>query len=1393
MPNIQVRPLTHWLYLLILFWIIGGQSVALRAAQGAENAPAAPLALNPPTNIACIPSAGKIDQVRIDWKDTNDGAADYNVYRKEVGDDDWGDPLATVTDPDSKGRWRYVDANASNSVIYHYQVTAVDAEEETTAGVNETCREPIYLDSDEGNYRIFYRLSECPTFDGKQVCTQNVNVDGKNKHASEVLATSEDYRSEFLDVGFNDPATFNGAKPFPLDFFPCNNGCANSDGVTYPPANFEGPDYDPATGAGEDYEVFIAGHEIFHKVQGAHSGTGPDPFDKWILEGQARIVEDKICIFGSQTQCNIWDTVPKKYYFGDGVQDYLGEPEQPLLEASYRGGLFWLYVTEQFAGVTSEPAYGVDVLLKYWQQNHENAEADNAKDGIDTLNDTLENKLNSSRRFKDIFQDFAVANYAKDYIDNPAPAAFAKYNYRDDEECAACDWGPVKRTVSQPLQPDQPIFGATGMGAWGARYFEVDPSPTVSTVNIEVNPFSESSQLYYHVLAIDNGAIVKQWSDTGSAYNLSVPNNPAYDRIVLIVASMDYAVNFDYGFNLTDGLYILSPNVQFPALAGEQTSPKKFIVQLKVLDEQNKPVAGIDTNEFTVTVGSKVVNPPANPGDEAIVASTYSGNAYWLVIRAPSDPGCTTCALKIDYTSYSDTEADAVIYGPQPDVDNMIIIDRSGSMEGDKFTSAQGAAKLYVDSYSSGDRIGVVSFADTPKSEFSLKGWSNTTRQQAQDAIDDIDAPNGATAIGAALREGMKQLVAQASPNPAWAMVLLSDGADTVEDTKQHIPEFLKEYNARRDDGDQVPVINVVAVGDDADGVALEKVTLAANGQFQWLPENDVLAANADAPNASLFPLNLAEIYRVFAESVTQEQQIYAKQDVISDARTKTHTIKVDGGASQLVIVLEYIYTEFGIPITVKIRRPNNSEVGPPTLNSDNHFFWRIPAPQAGNWKVEVSPIIPGVAAVSADSTATAPAELAASKTDFLLEAALISDLTMQGFLGLPPEERIVGKPMPLLVLLIDVGPITGATVKATVERTGETVMLLDDGQHGDGAANDGFYGGLIKQTQQAGGYSVVIDADGTSQLAGAFVRRARLSFFMAKDGDDDNDKFPNWWENEHPCMDPAKADRAEDYDKDGLINADEFVRQTDPCDPDTDDGGEGDGSEVTRGNDPLMPGDDFTRPPRIKAWPGVGKVTLRLSAPTASPRLAIYRAPSALGPFTLVVSNVISNTYMDTGLTNGVFYCYRATAQGRAVSAPSNVSCATPKRDPHPPHGFVAPNRFLVGPAPRTLMLRLDATDNPYTEEHPAFDGLFLAPGAEQTGVVQMILSERADFAGAEWEPYMESKPWTFTPDASGHDAVYVRFLDGAGNVSETAALSLQIDPNSQPGLAVYLPLISR
>jgi hypothetical protein len=274
----MVYRISVWIGLLVVLGL--GPSAAWGAPAQTPTAaltvamPAAPAAPNDPTDIGCRPQGVATDQVRIEWKDTNAGAVDYDLYRREVGGS--FSKLTTVTGASCADELcKYTDANASNSTVYQYRVQANDGND--TSAFSNICREPLVLNDTNGDFRAFLRLEDCPDVGGKQVCTQNVSNGGKNVHAQQLIDTSAQYRSTYMGLGFKDFAFYGGAKPFPIDLYPCNNGCMGDDGMLIPPANMEGANYDPDAVTGSSYEIFVVGHEDFHALQGRY-GAVVDPY-----------------------------------------------------------------------------------------------------------------------------------------------------------------------------------------------------------------------------------------------------------------------------------------------------------------------------------------------------------------------------------------------------------------------------------------------------------------------------------------------------------------------------------------------------------------------------------------------------------------------------------------------------------------------------------------------------------------------------------------------------------------------------------------------------------------------------------------------------------------------------------------------------------------------------------------------------------------------------------------------------------------------------------------------------------------------------------------------------------------------------------------------------------
>ena len=395
------------------------------------------------------------------------------------------------------------------------------------------------------------------------------------------------------------------------------------------------------------------------------------------------------------------------------------------------------------------------------------------------------------------------------------------------------------------------------------------------------------------------------------------------------------------------------------------------------------------------------------------------------------------------------------------------------------------------------------------------------------------------------------------------------------------------------------------------------------------------------------------------------------------------------------------------------------------------------------------------------------------------------------------------GLPVTVLANLTDVtGGLTGASVEARIlnpDGSRNTLTLYDDGGHDDSLPNDGIYGNIDTRTPffsrggvadfpdgpptgDWGSYTVEIVASGVSGLGDPYQRDELRGFHVYEFDpgtnncvhDSDGDGLPDRWETLYGLNPLDASDAALDQDRDGLIASDEFFHGTVPLDPDTDDGGEADGSEVALGRDPLYDQDDALPPlfdfgvvTHLYHGPQdvleLGTNLLRFPVSAGYETMHVHRTDPSWSGFQLVASVDVDvpplGRHADTGLLIDFAYDYYLVAEGLsgALSAPSRVFSGRPRSDPDPPTLYPLINLGAAATGSRFASLSLNGSAD-------AFD---------------MAISHDPTFEGVSWFPYTPVVGITLAPGGPGPyvSTLYFKLRDAAGNESIVESDAILVD----------------
>lgn len=1131
-------------------------------------------------------------------------------------------------------------------------------------------------------------------------------------------------------------------------------------------------------------------HEMWHAVR--YNGG----FGDWVNEGTASFMTDHV----------------DESIDNDATNDYMGrvwaymngEYRTPLRDTSYRAALWWTYATERTSGGNNTVQRGVDAMKAFWDGS---ASTDFVR---------LDNMIRArapGQTFESIWIDFSVANFAKDLAGGVQP----KYRYFDETHSLAPDY-PAPAFAPVVITPSTGVIPTLdGVEAWATQYYVFDPTVVTPFINIEVRQ-ELNKRLAYTVLVIDNNNVVREVRRIGRDFEFSIANN-SYDRVVLIVTGLGERANYRYSANTALAVNIVDPIFARTVQVGDPAAPDKLLIKLDVFaGPGGNPIPGIVPTSFAITVGTAAVQPADH------IASAYIQGQYWLLVRAPVQAAPGFYNLTVAYAGVSDTENSSVQYVPRANIATMVVVDRSGSMNDfGKLQAAKDAARLYIDAWRAGDLIGVASFNENASVELNLADFA-TVRDTALGAINGLVGA-GNTSIGDGAQAGMQNLIDRDTSTRPWSIMLLSDG---IENEDIRIATFLANYNARRNAAppQKVPRVNAVALGPDADRARMEQLADATRGVYYVaaLPQvaastvaGSSTAAAPQAIQAAFLSNDLAEIYLAGSEYLGGLEQVGVQTWAYdNDSFPQQFKFAIDGSAGEANFVIKWDSGVF--PERSYLRKPNGTDIFPAPVQQDSlHRVYRVAAPDPGEWTVVLDFDNTTAAGDAAVGTAPDAAPDGLPLPDeLLIEASVRSRLTLNAFLGLAVEQRLVGAPMPILASLADSAPIRGATVNAFVAAPAGfySVPLRDDGLHGDGAAGDGFYGGTLLYTQAHGGYNVTVTATGSDTTGTPFSRRVRLGFNMLQSRfltfdpnfpdydpnyevnfndpfdpnrgrvDKDNDRLIDTWE-KRMGLDPNNSipnQEGDDPDYDGLSNGDEFMNGTDPLDSDTDDGGQNDGSEVTGGLNPLDPSDDQVACPYNFAASATrstgdesvytGQIWLTYEVHPGHVSFSLWRKEGN-GTRDFVTDQLpATGIYSDTAVSVGNTYTYWLSANSAtgAASCILGPSSATLEPNAEPPQGIVRIN----GDASQT-----------------ASPNVTLAIQYSSDAVEMQVRHRVLDFDdAAAWEPVSGAKPWTLTA-VNGMGAVHVRFRDAAGNISDPATDLIEIVGPAGGNSRLYLPTV--
>lgn len=555
-------------------------------------------------------------------------------------------------------------------------------------------------------------------------------------------------------------------------------------------------------------------------------------------------------------------------------------------------------------------------------------------------------------------------------------------------------------------------------------------------------------------------------------------------------------------------------NIVFPITAtvenaGDRTSPGKIWVHI------DPPVGALpDINQYTIKIAGVTAN---------IVSGLPVGNQFWMVVEPVANNVAIPTAGLYDldvtvkvpgFQDQTDKEVKAVYLGdPGVPVDVAIVGDVSGSMSGAKLAAAQNAARLYVDHASTGDKLAVISFANSAVVNMALSDVTNVSLNNARAQIN-AWVSNGQTALGSGLLKAADQFDAAGHPDHLKLIAVLTDGNENVSPKWADGPGGSVQTKILN----QKSIIDMVTLGNDADVTLAKDIANQTKGHyFRVDPSSNVALASTHTINSSsLFaqinsgfngfnllsdaaksptvtpgfvatsqtantmtlPNILADVYKSMAENARKEQRIGDWNGQFSAiGENDTYEITLESGLPEVLFAVNWNSpTE---KVNLLLNKLSCERHKGQLIVDSTHAQCRITKPTPGKWILTVQK------------------SAGAQPVNYKLMVSAYSQTVLMPHM--PNKDFLSGDKLQLLAFVGNHKPPKEAVVFVNIllpNGSQMTRQIFDDGLHEDGIKNDGYFGNSFT-LPIAGTYAFDFTATGINSDGVAFKRKARRSLLV--------------------------------------------------------------------------------------------------------------------------------------------------------------------------------------------------------------------------------------------------------------------------------------------------------